>query len=182
MPTRRIVITVGDLTDQDVDAIVNAANNDLVLGGGVAGVIRRRGGPSIEDECTAHGPVRVGEAAITGGGQLKARHVIHAASMALGGRTTAMSLNASMTATFEIARHRSFETVAVPAVGTGIAGFPLDECARIMATCLSRAFHDGWEPSEVRFVLYDEAARRVFEPPFLATFHGVLGHGKSDAF
>jgi O-acetyl-ADP-ribose deacetylase (regulator of RNase III) len=128
MPARRIVITVGDLTDQDVDAIVNAANNDLVLGGGVAGAIRRRGGPSIQDECDAHGPVRVGEAALTGGGQLKARHVIHAASMALGGRTTATSLRASMTATFEIARRRSFETVAVPAVGTGIAGFPMDEC------------------------------------------------------
>ena len=181
MPARRIVITVGDLTDQDVDAIVNAANNDLVLGGGVAGAIRRRGGPSIQDECTAHGPVRVGEAAITGGGQLKARHVIHAASMALGGRTTATSLQASMTATFEIARRSAFETVAVPAVGTGIAGFPLDECARIMATCLSRALHDGWEPSEVRFVLYDEAARSAFEPSFLTTFYGDLGHQKSDA-
>ncbi len=182
MPTRRIVITVGDLTDQDVDAIVNAANSDLVLGGGVAGAIRRRGGPSIQDECTAHGPVRVGEAAVTGGGLLKARHVIHAASMALGGRATPTSLRASMTATFEIARRSAFATVAVPAVGTGIAGFPLDECARIMATCLSRAFHDGWEPSEVRFVLYDEAARSAFEPPFLTTFRDVLGHGKSDAF
>jgi len=181
MPARRIVITVGDLTDQDVDAIVNAANNDLVLGGGVAGAIRRRGGPSIQDECTAHGPVRVGEAAITGGGQLKARHVIHAASMALGGRTTATSLQASMTATFEIARRSAFDTVALPAVGTGIAGFPLDECARIMATCLSRALHDGWEPSEVRFVLYDEAARSAFEPSFLTTFHGDLGPQKSDA-
>jgi len=148
----------------------------------VAGAIRRRGGPSIQDECTAHGPVRVGEAAITSGGQLKARHVIHAASMALGGRTTATSLQASMTATFEIARRSAFETVAVPAVGTGIAGFPLDECARIMATCLSRAFHDGWQPSEVRFVLYDEAAHSAFEPPFLTTFHGVLGHEKTDAF
>jgi O-acetyl-ADP-ribose deacetylase (regulator of RNase III) len=182
MPTGRIVITVGDLTDQDVDAIVNAANNDLVLGGGVAGAIRRRGGPSIQDECTAHGPVRIGEAAITGGGHLKAHHVIHAASMELGGRTTATSLHASMTATFEIARRSSFETVAVPAVGTGIAGFPLDECARIMATCLSRAFRDGWEPSEVRFVLYDEAAQRAFQPPFFTTFHDVLGHGKTDAF
>ena len=181
MPGRRIVITVGDLTDQDVDAIVNAANNDLVLGGGVAGAIRRRGGPSIQDECTAYGPVRVGDAAITSGGQLKARHVIHAASMALGGRTTATSLHASMTATFEIARRSAFDTVAVPAVGTGIAGFPLDECARVMATCLSRAFHEGWDPSEVRFVLYDEAAHRAFEPPFLTTFHVVLGHQKSDA-
>ena len=170
MPATRVVIIAGDLTEQDVDAIVNAANNDLVLGGGVAGAIRRRGGPSIQDECTAHGPVAVGDAAITGGGQLVARHVIHAASMALGGRTTATSLSASMTATFAIAQRSGIDTIAVPAVGTGIAGFPLDECARIMATCLSRALQQGWTPSEVRFVLYDEAAMHAFEPPFRAAF------------
>ena len=170
MPATRVVIIAGDLTEQDVDAIVNAANNDLVLGAGVAGAIRQRGGPTIQDECTAHGPVRVGEAAITGGGALKARYVIHAASMALGGRTTATSLAASITATFDIARRSDVDTIAVPAVGTGIAGFPLDECARVMATCLSRALHAGWEPLEVRFVLYDEAALRAFEPPFRAAF------------
>lgn len=170
MPATRVVIIAGDLTEQDVDAIVNAANNDLVLGAGVAGAIRQRGGPTIQDECTAHGPVRVGEAAITGGGALKARYVIHAASMALGGRTTATSLAASITATFDIARRSDVDTIAVPAVGTGIAGFPLDECARVMATCLRRALHAGWKPSEVRFVLYDEAALRAFEPPFRAAF------------
>ena len=170
MHATQVVILAGDLTEQDVDAIVNAANNDLVLGGGVAGAIRRKGGPSIQDECDAHGPVAVGEAAITGGGQLKARHVIHAASMALGGRTSSQSLSRSMTATFEIARQRSIATIAVPAVGTGIAGFPLDECARIMASCLRRALDDGWSPSEVRFVLYDEASLHAFEPPFRASF------------
>ena len=170
MHATQVVIIAGDLTEQDVDAIVNAANNDLVLGGGVAGAIRRKGGPSIQDECDAHGPVDVGDAAITGAGQLKARHVIHAASMALGGRTSSQSLSRSMTATFEIARQQSIATLAVPAVGTGIAGFPLDECARIMASCLRRAFDDGWSPSEVRFVLYDEASLRAFEPPFRATF------------
>jgi O-acetyl-ADP-ribose deacetylase (regulator of RNase III) len=170
MPATRIVIIAGDLTEQDVDAIVNAANNDLVLGGGVAGAIRRRGGPSIQDECTAHGPISVGEAAITGGGQLKARHVIHAASMALGGRTTSQSLARAMAATFDIARRVAIDTIAVPAVGTGIAGFPLDDCARIMASALRQALDDGWAPSEVRFVLYDEAALHAFEPPFRAAF------------
>jgi O-acetyl-ADP-ribose deacetylase len=170
MPAPRIVIMAGDLTEQEVDAIVNAANNDLVLGGGVAGAIRRKGGPSIQDECDAHGPVAVGEAAITGAGQLSARHVIHAASMALGGRTTSQALIRSMTATFEIAHRHAIETLAVPAVGTGIAGFPLDECARIMAACLRRALDRGWTPSEVRFVLYDEAALSAFEPPFRAAF------------
>ena len=170
MHETRIVIIADDLVEQDVDAIVNAANNDLVLGGGVAGAIRRRGGPAIQDECTAHGPVSVGDAAITGGGQLKAKHVIHAASMALGGRTTAQSLERAMAATFEIARRVAVETIAVPAVGTGIAGFPLDDCARIMARCLRRAFDDGWTPAEVRFVLYDTAALHAFEPSFRAVF------------
>lgn len=170
MSATRIVIIADDLVEQEVDAIVNAANNDLVLGGGVAGAIRRRGGPAIQDECSAHGPISVGEAAITGAGHLKARHVIHAASMALGGRTTASSLERAMTATFDIARRVAVDTIAVPAVGTGIAGFPLDGCARIMATCLRRAMDGGWTPSEVRFVLFDAAALHAFEPPFHAVF------------
>lgn len=170
MASAQIVIMVGDLVEQEVDAIVNAANNDLVLGGGVAGAIRRRGGPAIQDECDAHGPISVGDAAITGAGQLKARHVIHAASMALGGRTTSQSLTRAMTATFEIAHRSAIDSIAVPAVGTGIAGFPLDECARIMAGCLRHALDGGWTPSEVRFVLYDEAAMHAFEPPFRTAF------------
>lgn len=165
-----IVIIAGDLVEQDVDAIVNAANNDLVLGGGVAGAIRTRGGSAIQAECTAHGPVKVGEAAITGAGELPARFVIHAASMALGGRTTADSLQSSMDHAFRIAREQGVGTIAVPAVGTGIAGFPMDECARVMAGCVNRAFADGWSPDEVRFVLFGDGARRAFEISFRAAF------------
>src|SRR5437868_4018166 len=127
MSSTRVVIISGDLVEQEVDAIVNAANNDLLLGGGVAGAIRRAGGPAIQDECDAHGPVRVGEAAITGAGDLKARHVLHAASMALGGQTTRESLRSSMDEVFRLARQHGLETIAVPAVGTGIAGFPIDD-------------------------------------------------------
>src|SRR5436309_10709082 len=110
----RVVIITGDLVEQEVDAIVNAANNDLVLGGGVAGAIRRAGGPAIQDECDAHGPIRVGEAAITGAGTLRARFVVHAASMALGGRTTRESLRSSMDDAFRLARQHGIETMAVP--------------------------------------------------------------------
>src|SRR5271154_50243 len=86
--SEKIVIQQGDLTDMDTDAIVNAANNDLQLGAGVAGAIRRKGGDEIQRECDAIGSIPVGYAAITGGGKLKARYVIHAASMQLGGRAT----------------------------------------------------------------------------------------------
>ncbi len=173
MSSPRVVIIDGDLVEQEVDAIVNAANNDLVLGGGVAGAIRRRGGPEIQRECDAHGPVQVGDAAITGGGELPARHVIHAASMSLGGRTTAESLRSSMDRVFQLAKEHDVRSIAIPAVGTGIAGFPIDQCARIMASSLSRALSGGWQPAEIRFVLFGGDAKRAFEDPFHATFGGL---------
>ncbi len=175
MHAPRIVIIDGDLVEQDVDAIVNAANNDLVLGAGVAGAIRRRGGPAIQAECDAHGPIRVGEAAITGAGDLPARRVIHAASMGLGGRTTRESLRSSMDHVFRLARDNDVKAIAIPAVGTGIAGFPLVECARVMAACLRTAQHQGWEPEEVRFVLFGAAAKQAFEGPFWAAFGPLSG-------
>lgn len=170
MPAPRIVIISGDLVDQHVDALVNAANNDLVLGAGVAGAIRRRGGATIQQECDAHGPVNVGEAAITGAGDLPAHHVIHAASMALGGRTTAHSLRSSMDHALRLAREHGVRTIAIPAVGTGIAGFAMDACARVMANSLRAALISGWAPEEVRFVLLGEPARQAFEGPFKAVF------------
>jgi len=169
------VIIDGDLVEQHVDAIVNAANNDLVLGAGVAGAIRKRGGPAIQRECDAHGPIKVGEAAITGAGDLPAHHVIHAASMALGGRTTAKSLKSSMDESFRLARMHGLRSIAVPAVGTGIAGFPMDECARVMASSLRDALRSGWAPDEVRFVLFGGPAKEAFEAPFKAAFDAVQG-------
>jgi O-acetyl-ADP-ribose deacetylase len=166
MAAPQVVIIVGDLVEQDVDAIVNAANSDLLLGGGVAGAIRSRGGAAIQRECDAHGPVNVGEAAITVAGELRARSVIHAASMQLGGRTTTVSLRSSMDHAFRLAREHGVRTIAVPAVGTGIAGFPMDECARVMADCVGRALAGGWQPEEIRFVLFGDAARNTFREAF----------------
>jgi O-acetyl-ADP-ribose deacetylase len=166
----RVVIISGDLVEQEVDAIVNAANNDLQLGGGVAGAIRRAGGPSIQDECDAHGRIKVGEAAITGAGRLNARFVLHAASMSLGGRTTRDSLMSAMDDVFRLCRSNDVKTVAIPAVGTGVAGFPLDECGRVMAESLNNALSVGWQPQEVRFVLFDDDAKRAFEAAFERAF------------
>ncbi len=166
MPAPRIVIIAGDLVEQEVDAIVNAANNELLLGGGVAGAIRRRGGPAVQRECDAHGPVKIGEAAITGGGELPARYIIHAASMQLGGHTTNESLRSSMDHALRLAREHGVSTLAVPAVGTGIAGFPMDECARVMRECVDRAVAEGWKPEEIRFVMFGESARSAFEESF----------------
>lgn len=170
MHAPRVVIVEGDLVEQDVDAIVNAANNVLQLGGGVAGAIRRAGGPSIQRECDEHGPVKVGGAAITGGGNLRAKHVIHAASMALGGRTSRGSLASSMDDVFRLAHEADVKTIAIPAVGTGIASFPIDECARVMAESLNKALVSGWQPQEVRFVLFGGDAKHLFESVFRTTF------------
>jgi len=160
----RVQIERGDLTAFAADAIVNAANNDLVLGGGLAGAIRRRGGPSIQAECDAHGPVRVGEAAITGAGDLPAKYVIHQASMGLGGRTTAESLRLSTRAALRIAEETDdIRTLAFPAVGTGIAGFDLARCAEILLEEVKRHIAAGTRLTEITFVLFDDRARRIFE-------------------
>jgi O-acetyl-ADP-ribose deacetylase (regulator of RNase III) len=157
-----VEVLQGDLTQQDVDAIVNAANNDLELGGGVAGAIARAGGPQIQAECRAIGPIEIGDAAITGGGQLTARFVIHAASMRLGGRTSADSLRRSTRRSLEIAAERGLRSLALPAVGTGIARFPIDECARIMVEEVAVHARTGTSLRHVRFVLFGGEAEEAF--------------------
>jgi len=161
--SERIVIQQGDLTEMDVDAIVNAANNDLKLGAGVAGAIRRKGGDEIQRECDAIGSIPLGYAAITGGGKLQARHVIHAASMELGGKTTAQTLRHSVEHSLRIAAERGLKTIAFPAVGTGIAGFPMQECASIMLEEAARHLKSQTSIEKIYFVLFDAAARDVFE-------------------
>jgi len=159
----KIVILQGDLTEMDTDAIVNAANNDLQLGGGVAGAIRRKGGEAIQRECDEIGSIPVGGAAITSGGRLKARHVIHAASMQLGGRTTAHALRSSTAHSLRIAAENGLKTIAFPAVGTGIAGFPIQDCAEIMLREVVEHLKRPTTLEKVYFVLFDQAAVEAFE-------------------
>jgi O-acetyl-ADP-ribose deacetylase len=158
----RVEILQGDLTEMDTDAIINAANNDLQLGGGVAGAIRRKGGPKIQAECDEIGPVPVGGAAITSGGNLKARYVIHAASMQLGGTTSAQSLRSSTAHSLRIAAQKGLKTIAFPAIGTGIAGFPMRECAEIMLGETAKHFEGPTSLEKVYFVLFDQEALAAF--------------------
>lgn len=158
-----IVIQQGDLTETDVDAIVNAANNDLHLGGGVAGAIRRKGGDEIQRECDAIGSIPLGGAAITSGGRLKARHVIHAASMELGGRTSAADLRSSTAHSLRIASEHNLETIAFPAVGTGIARFPIRECAQIMLSEAMKHLQGETSLKKIFFVLFDADSLKIFE-------------------
>lgn len=159
----KIVLKQGDLTEESVDAIVNAANNELLLGGGVAGAIRRKGGVAIQQECDRQSPIAIGEAAITTGGKLKAKYVIHAASMSLGGRTTGEALRSSTRHTLRLAAENNVKTIAFPAVGTGIAGFPMRECAEIMLEEVVNHLQGKTSLEKVHFVLFDNAALATFE-------------------
>ena len=161
--SEKIVIEQGDLTEMATDAIVNAANNDLILGGGVAGAIRRKGGDAIQRECNEIGSIPVGYAAITTGGKLKARFVIHAASMRLGGATTAGALRSSTAQCLRIAGERGLKTIAFPAVGTGIAGFPLEDCAEIMLREAAEHLRGETSLETVHFVLFDDEATEIFQ-------------------
>lgn len=158
----RVEIVKGDLTELAVDAIVNAANSDLLLGGGVAGAIRAKGGPAIQQECNAIGSIPIGGAAITGAGSLQAKFVIHAASMQLGGSTTVQALRSSTAHALRIASERALKTIAFPAVGTGIAGFPLRGCAEIMLREVVEHFKQPTSLEKVSFVLFDDAALAAF--------------------
>jgi O-acetyl-ADP-ribose deacetylase len=160
----RLDIHQGDITEMDVDAIVNAANNDLVLGAGVAGAILRKGGDEIRKECTEIGSIPVGFAAITGAGKLKARYVIHAASMDLVGvRTTAKSLRTSTAHALRLASERKFKTIAFPAIGTGVSGFPMEECAQTMLAEVLSHLLAGSSLETVYFVLFDDVACKTFQ-------------------
>ncbi|MBM4016917.1 MAG: macro domain-containing protein [Planctomycetes bacterium] len=158
----RIAIKQGDLTEDDADAIVNAANNDLQLGGGVAGAIRRKGGPAIQHECDRIGPIPLGEAAVTGGGGLKARYVIHAASMRLGEQTAEENLRLSTRNSLLRAKEKGLRSIAFPAVGTGIAGFPMRRCAEVMLEEAAAHLRGPTSLRDVRFVLYDRPAYETF--------------------
>lgn len=131
-----ITIRQGDITTFEGDAVVNAANNHLVLGAGVAGAIRRAGGPTIQDECDRHGPIRVGQAAITGAGSLRARCVIHAAAMG-DEPVSARSIRDSTLASLALAAEHRVTRIAFPVLGSGIGGFGFTEAATIMRDAIA---------------------------------------------
>lgn len=159
----QIVIQEGDITSAEVDGIVNAANTQLLLGSGVAGAIRQRGGPSIQEECDKHGPVGLGEVALTGAGELPARHVIHAASMELGGQASQETLCAVTRAALELAKREGLRSIAFPAIGTGVGGLSVQRCAEIMLAEVHRHAESDTSLQKVQFVLFGEPVYRVFE-------------------
>ena len=152
----------GDITELDTDAIVNAANAQLVLGAGVAGAIRKKGGPTIQAECDQIGGTDVGGAVITGGGLLKAKHVIHAVGPRMGEGNEDEKLRNATLNSLEVADENNLKSIAFPAISTGAYGFPLERAARI-AVREVRAFLDGHAlPERVLLVCFGAAAQAAF--------------------
>jgi O-acetyl-ADP-ribose deacetylase (regulator of RNase III) len=148
-----------DVTTLDVDAIANAANTRLLHGGGVAGAIARAGGPEVQRESHEKAPIGLGEAVETTAGDMPCRWVIHAATMELGGPTSAEIIDRATRSTLAKAEELGARSLALVAFGTGVGGFPLDEAARIMAGAASE--HEGGLELIV-FAVHGDAAERAF--------------------
>lgn len=164
----QIELRKGDITKLEVDAIVNAANTQLVMGGGVAGAIKRAGGEEINEEAVKKGPVPLGEAAVTNAGRLKAKYVIHAASMHLGGVATGESIANSVRNSLLRAEELELRTIAFPAVGCGIAGFPIEEGAVIILQTIQQ--FEATSLERVFVVLFSKTDYELFEAA-LNRFH-----------
>lgn len=165
-----IEISLGDISAQNVDAVVNAANNHLWMGSGVAGVIKKNGGQEIETEAVKQGPVEIGDAVITTGGDLLAKHVIHAVGMGQDLRTDPEKVRNSTRSSLMLAEKNKIESIAFPAIGTGVGGFSMHQCAQIM---LNEAINFLMESSSVKailFVLFDDEGCRIFEDELRGIF------------
>jgi O-acetyl-ADP-ribose deacetylase len=154
-------VVEGDITRLQVDAIVNAANNHLWMGVGVAGAIKRAGGVVIEREAVEKGPIEIGDAIATGAGRLPARYVIHGAVMGQDLKTDADLIRRTTLRCLVVADDLGCRSIALPAFGTGVGGFPLPECARIMVAAVRG--HTPRNLNGVIFSVFGEPARRAFE-------------------
>ncbi len=152
----------GDITELQVDAIVNPANEDLRLGGGVAGAVREKGGASIQDECDRIGGTPVGTAVMTGAGTLKAKQVIHAVGPRMGEGDEDRKLAAAVRAALALADRNGQRTIAIPAISTGMFGYPVDRCARILLTEVHRYLQGGTKLERVVVCLRGDQNYQTF--------------------
>ncbi|MCG3120963.1 MAG: O-acetyl-ADP-ribose deacetylase [bacterium] len=153
----------GDITEQTTDAIVNPANSELILGGGVAGAIRRKGGPKIQEDCDRIGGTPVGTAVITTGGNLKAKHVIHAVGPMMGEGEEDRKLREATRHSLQVADQHQLKSLAFPAISTGIFGYPVERCAQIMLATTIDYVRGKTGLAKVVFCLWGDEAYQVFE-------------------
>ena len=152
----------GDITELLVDAIVNPANEKLQLGTGVAGVIKKKGGPAIQEECNRIGGTAVGTAVITGAGKMPLKHIIHAVGPRMGEGDEDRKLASAVRACLALADRHGLKSIAIPAISTGVFGFPIERCARILLTEVHRYLQGGTKLQRVIVCLFDEATWKLF--------------------
>jgi O-acetyl-ADP-ribose deacetylase len=152
-----------DITRLDVDAIANAANTRLMHGGGVAGAISRAGGPVVQRESDERAPIGLGAAVVTSGGEMPCRWVIHAATMELGGPTSADTIRRATASTLALADELGARSLALVAFGTGVGGFPLEEAARIEVEEVRRHVGAATGLERIVFAVRGEPSRAVFQ-------------------
>ena len=159
----KIEVYQGDITQLELDALVNAANNRLWMGGGVAGALKRVGGKEIEDEAVKKGPIPVGDAVVTGAGKLEAKYIIHAVVMGQDLKTDAEKIRQATRNSLLRGDELGIKSLVFPALGTGVGGFPLDECARIMISEVRQYSAEETGLNRVVFALFDQPACQVFK-------------------
>jgi len=159
----KIEVYHGDITQLELDALVNAANNRLWMGGGVAGALKRVGGKEIEDEAVKKGPIPVGGTVVTGAGKLKAKYIIHAAVMGQDLKTDAEKIRQATRNSLLGGDELGIKSLAFPALGTGVGGFPPGECARIMISEVRQYSAGETGLNRVVFALFDQPACQVFK-------------------
>ena len=158
-----IDVVQGDITEIEVDAVVNAANNHFWMGGGVAGAIKRKGGIEIEREAVSKGPVSVGEVIVTGAGKLPAKWVIHAAVMGQELITSREYIKQATRNSIIKASKLKISSIAFPALGTGVGGFPYEEAAKAMIEGIQEGITENSSIKRIIFVLYDKEAYDAFK-------------------
>jgi len=159
-----VAVERGDITQTQADAIVNPANSGLIMGGGVAGAIKRAGGPTIEKEAIQRAPVAVGEAVATTAGKLRAKYVIHAPTMARPAMNTNLtSVEKATTAALKVARELRLSSIAIPGMGTGVGGVPVREAAQTMIGAIRRHLSEGTTLKHILLISIDEGLTSAFE-------------------
>jgi O-acetyl-ADP-ribose deacetylase (regulator of RNase III) len=163
----KIEVKKGDISEEEVDAVVNAANTHLIMGGGVAGALKKKGGKIIEEEAIKFAPIKKGEAITTSAGELKAKYIIHAATMELDFKTDESTIRAATKAALKEAKNKRIDSLAFPALGCGVGGFPIRECAKIM----KEEIIDYWKtlpsqeiyPNKIVFCLLNPQDYQIFK-------------------
>ena len=159
----QLILMKGDITDLEVDAIVNPANAQLTLGSGVAGAIREKGGPKIQEECDRIAGTYVGGAILTSGGDLKAKHVIHAVGPKMGEGEEEIKLKNATMNSLLLAEEYDLTSIAFPAISTGVFGYPVDKCAVIMLTVTTEFLKRPGKLNQVIFCLWTDEIYDIFK-------------------